>query len=483
MLKKAAALAGCLIAMVLVGCSSWLPRNGPASAETVAAQHKQNGKILFDVVKVDPHVLAAVLARRGPGFALRFRRYGKPPPFKIAIGDTLAVTVWQVGNGLFGGQPEALPGPRQGRHRSDAPPTSSSPPGFGTNPEVNPGTSSEINPETGAGSNPAALLQQLLEGRQPPAPGSGLAGPGEGRTQSRPPGGGGSSTLAPLGGRHRPGTRTAGVAIPDQLVLPDGTIGVPYAGRIPAAGRTPAEVAQAVEKRLKGKVPSPQVVVADRKSAANSVTVNGDIVQGARIPLWSGARLLQVIAKAGGAHAPVRETIVRLSRGTTTATIPLARLVRHPADNIYAWPGDVLTVSRARETFSVFGATGANASLTLDADKVTLAQALGKAHGLRDDLADATGVFLFRYEPDRLVRALGQPLASGVVDGVSPIVYRFDLGDTGSYFLTQRFPMRDKDIIFVADSRLIPLYKWFGVLTHVVGPIERAALVCRNGNC
>jgi len=39
------------------------------------------------------------------------------------------------------------------------------------------------------------------------------------------------------------------------------------------------------------------------------------------------------------------------------------------------------------------------------------------------------GVFLFRYEPNAVVRALGQPIASAASGGVSPIVYRFDLRD------------------------------------------------------
>ena len=34
------------------------------------------------------------------------------------------------------------------------------------------------------------------------------------------------------------------------------------------------------------------------------------------------------------------------------------RLVSDPAENIYAWPGDVLTLIQVPQTFSVFGATG-----------------------------------------------------------------------------------------------------------------------------
>jgi polysaccharide export outer membrane protein len=39
------------------------------------------------------------------------------------------------------------------------------------------------------------------------------------------------------------------VQIPPQLVQSDGAISVPYAGRIPAAGRSPAEVQQKIQAR------------------------------------------------------------------------------------------------------------------------------------------------------------------------------------------------------------------------------------------
>ena len=64
------------------------------------------------------------------------------------------------------------------------------------------------------------------------------------------------------------------------------------------------------------------------------------------------------------------------------------------------------------------------------------------------------GVFLFRYEPNAVVRALGQPIASAASGGVSPIVYRFDLRDGKSYLLAQQFPIEGKDVIFVGTPQL-----------------------------
>src|SRR6266404_599615 len=48
----------------------------------------------------------------------------------------------------------------------------------------------------------------------------------------------------------------------------------------------------------------------------------------------------------------------------------MERLVSDPAENIYAWPGDVLTLVKIPQTFSVFGATGLNTQVSFNAQPV-----------------------------------------------------------------------------------------------------------------
>ncbi len=272
--------------------------------------------------------------------------------------------------------------------------------------------------------------------------------------------------------------------IPDQHVGSDGAISIPYAGRVPAAGRSPEEVQKTIEARLAEKALQPQALVIVKKSDANAVTVTGEVVTGAKIPLSSGGnRLLEVIAAAGGVKAPPHEIFVRLSRGGITATVPLGQLVSNPAEDIYAQPGDVLTVVRAPQTFSVFGATGRTAEISFDAEHLSLSEALGKSQGLRDDLAKPEGVFLFRYEPNSVVRALDQPIGSGTTGRVSPIVYRFDLRDGKSYLLAQEFPVENKDVIFVADAPAVQSYKFATLLSSITGPVITGLLVCQGGKC
>jgi polysaccharide export outer membrane protein len=270
------------------------------------------------------------------------------------------------------------------------------------------------------------------------------------------------------------------VTIPEQMVGQDGGISVPFAGRVPVAGRLPVEVQKTIEQRLAEKAIEPQAIVTVTRSVTNSATVTGEVIAGARVPLsLKGDRLLDLIAAAGGAKTPVYETFVRLSRDGITATIPMEMLVSDPAENIYAYPGDVLTLVRLPQSFTVFGATGANAQVNFTAERMTLVEALAKAGGLQDLRADPAGVFLFRFEPPPIVKTLGRPELGTGPQGTSPMVYRLDLSDAKSYFLAQRFSIRDKDIIYVANADLNELQKFFSLLNTLTGPVI-TGIVVRN---
>jgi polysaccharide export outer membrane protein len=268
------------------------------------------------------------------------------------------------------------------------------------------------------------------------------------------------------------------VTIPEQLVGQDGGISIPFAGRVPAAGRLPVEVQREIERRLQEKAIEPQVILTVTRSVTNSVTVAGEVVQGARVPLsLKGDRLLDLIAATGGAKSPVYETFVRLSRDGITATIPMESLVANPAENIYAYPGDVLTLVRLPQSFTVFGATGLNTQVNFTAERMTLVEALAKSGGLQDQRSDPAGVFLFRFEPPPIVKTLGRPQLGTGPEGSSPMVYRLDLSDAKSYFLAQRFPIHDKDIIYVANADFNELQKFFTLLNTLTGPVITGIVV------
>ena len=200
---------------------------------------------------------------------------------------------------------------------------------------------------------------------------------------------------------------------------------MPYAGRIRVTGRTARDVQLIVEHALEGKAIQPQVLINVPHSVSNSVTVTGEVANGARVPLSvKGDRIMDVIAAAGGLRAPVNETYVQLSRGSSTIRVPMTRVASVPQENIYLRPNDVLTLIRDPQTFIAYGATTRNAEIPFDAEGITLSQALAKAGGLLDFRSDAAGVFVFRYEPEYVVRALRPDSPLAQPGRVTPVVYR-----------------------------------------------------------
>ena len=89
------------VALLLAGCS-WLPHAGPSGAE-IEAQAATGDTVSFDIVKFDDAVIKVLRAKGEPGFPERFKKYAPPPAYKIAVGDTVSVIIWEsAANGLFG---------------------------------------------------------------------------------------------------------------------------------------------------------------------------------------------------------------------------------------------------------------------------------------------------------------------------------------------------------------------------------------------
>lgn len=268
-------------------------------------------------------------------------------------------------------------------------------------------------------------------------------------------------------------------AIPEQFVGRDGSITVPYAGRVHVAGRTPREVQAVIEHALEGKAIQPQVLVNVPKPISNSVTVGGEaIATGARIPLSvKGDRVLDVIAAAGGIKTPANETYVELSRGSTTARVALARIVSDPRENIYLRPNDVLTLVHDPQTFIAYGATGANSEIPFGADGISLAQALSKAGGLQDYRSDPQGVFVFRYELPSVVRALKPDSELARSGREVPVVYRLDLRNPNSLFIEQKFRMASRDLIYVSNAPMVEVQKAIAIFAGILAPAGQTASI------
>ncbi|MEZ5817636.1 MAG: polysaccharide biosynthesis/export family protein [Hyphomicrobiaceae bacterium] len=291
--------------------------------------------------------------------------------------------------------------------------------------------------------------------------------------------GSGGLFATPAIDRVSAGARTS--TIPDQVVARDGTINVPFAGRIRVAGKTPEQIEAQIVKRLSGKTADPQAMVSLTRNISHSATVTGDVTTGARVPLNpNGDRLLDVIASAGGIRAPVHEAFITVSRNGQSLSVPMQAILANTRENIYVQPGDVVTVYRAPQSFTAFGATGRNAVINFEANGITLEEAIGKAGGLLDERTDPRGVFVLRYESAQLVRKYPKVPARFLDANVVPVAYRLDMRDPTALFRARRFPMRDKDILYVSTAPLNEIEKVARVISLIGSPVLTATAISRN---
>ena len=280
---------------------------------------------------------------------------------------------------------------------------------------------------------------------------------------------GGGLFSSPVVDRTSSGSRSA--VIPPQVVAHDGAITVPFAGRIEVIGRTPPEIESEIVGRLKDKAIDPQALVTVTKNVSNTVTVMGEVGPGARVPLSvRGDRLLEVIAESGGVRAPVSDTSVVLARGGRIARVPMEAVLNDPSQDIFMQPDDVVTLVRDPQSFTAVGATGRNGVVPFDMVNLTLDQAMAKAGGLLDDRADPAGLFVIRFEEPQIAAEI--PAARGVPaqTGGVPVVYHLDLRDQSALFMARRFPIRNKDILYVSNAPLSDIQKVLTLVNLLVTP-------------
>ena len=260
------------------------------------------------------------------------------------------------------------------------------------------------------------------------------------------------------------------VTLPNQPIDTKGYISVPYAGLVPAAGKTPSQVEQEIVDRIKNRAIEPQAVVALVTQNTSLITVIGEVntenAPSGRIPAQpAGERLLDVITRAGGLKDQGQDMWLVLERHGRRASVPFGSLIYEPGNNIWAWPSDTLYLYKEPQTYLAFGASGQQGQFQFSAGsqssawKMTLAEGVAAAGGLIDVQADPGSVFLYRREPRELAEKLGVDCSK--MDGPTvPVVYSVSFADPAGYFLATRMQMRNKDVIFAANAQSVEITKF-----------------------
>lgn len=273
---------------------------------------------------------------------------------------------------------------------------------------------------------------------------------------------------------------TTHVTFPPIRVSDDGTIAVPFAGTLKVAGLTNAEAQSKIQEYISTKAVNPQVLVSVTKDVTNVVTLTGAVKTPGQYELTlASPKVLQLIAEAGGPTGLPSDTIVQFTRASHAVRFRLDKLAERPDQDIHAWPGDYVNLTRDPRVFLIYGAVLHPGSFSLATDETTLAQAISTAGGLNDLQADSRGVFLFRFEDPSVLRAMPRrqivaapaPTPGSAPRLADPVVYRLNLKEAGGLFLASHMELRDKDLIFVPVSQLVDWEKYLDLLRLTASPV------------
>jgi polysaccharide export outer membrane protein len=244
-----------------------------------------------------------------------------------------------------------------------------------------------------------------------------------------------------------------------QRVDDDGDVRFPYIGKLHVAGLTVPQVESLIRTAMRGLSQNPQVVVTIRDNITNSIIVGGEVGKPGRLVLPTNQETLSdAIALVGGYRGDAKDIAVTLERQNQTAEFRLSGILNGPERELRVRPGDKIEVFKSPRTFSVLGAPGRVEQISFSGPSISLTEALAMAGGANPNAGDPRAVFVFRFEHDE--------------DGKgSPVVYHLNMMNAGAYFLSQRFAMHDKDVLYVGNAGANQPSKLIQVISQLFAPI------------
>lgn len=260
-----------------------------------------------------------------------------------------------------------------------------------------------------------------------------------------------------------------GTALANVVVSREGDISLPYIGRLQVAGSTNSEVARMIERAMARMSQQPQAVVTVKENFYNTFYVSGDIRNPGRYALTlPRERLLDALARAGGTTNQPNDMIVRLTRNGRSSETRLSEIDAAGPQNVLLLPGDRIELFNQPRTFLAFGSISKVSQVAFGASSLSLAEAIARIGGPNEATANPAAVYLFRY---------GAP----VEDDISlPVIYRLNMNQASSYFLSQDFEMRDKDVIYIAAAPANGALKITQILSQLFTPFITARALTQS---
>jgi polysaccharide export outer membrane protein len=170
---------------------------------------------------------------------------------------------------------------------------------------------------------------------------------------------------------------------------------------------------------------------------------------------------------AGGPTAQAEDIRVVMTRGSQTGSARLIDIYENPKLQINLRAGDIVRFEPLSYDFTVLGAGGMNANLTVTQSERTLVKALGKSGGLRQGRGNPRGVFVYRQISRSDAMALGVDTSQFPGD-IVPTIFQFNMKEPQALFLAQSFDVAENDVLYISTTALAELNDFFTSLNVFV---------------
>ncbi len=249
-----------------------------------------------------------------------------------------------------------------------------------------------------------------------------------------------------------------------RLIQSDGTLFYPYIGKIPAAGKTPAQLREDITHKLARYIEAPQVDVSILTYASQRVWVTGASRQPAAVPITvTPLTLADAISQSGLDPVQADLSGIRLTRDGITHTIDLDRISQDGTGaNIYLKPADQIYVPYLdRKEVFVVGEVGQPGALSFRTGDISLSQALGRARGLLQTTSNGNAVYVIRGAKD-----LQQTPAQ---------VFHLEARSPAAFAVASQFELLPGDVVFVGAAGVTRWSRFVNQLLPFSAIISNAA--------
>lgn len=249
----------------------------------------------------------------------------------------------------------------------------------------------------------------------------------------------------------------------------DGTIFYPYVGRVQVAGKTVDEIRGILTQRLANYLTDPQIEVSVAAYRSKKVYISGAVGSPGTLPITNvPLTVLDAFSEVGGISEDANWHDVVLNRDGRKEELSLYALLRQgdQTQNRLLHDGDVLYVPTLEtQTVAVLGQVRTPGNLTLGNERITLTDALARAGGVVETLAEPSGIFVIRVRPEE-----SDKIAT---------VYQLDISNAVALTMGTHFPLQPQDVVYVTSA---PLARWNNVISLLLPSVLLPGRVADTSN-